>query len=330
MKKINRKSGTPLYIQIHDILSDEIRKDTFADGRLPTEHELAEFFGVGRITVSQALAMLEEKKLVCRIKRRGTVVASYLDAFDPQNHVRTVGVVFPETSGWGQTLSHIRTTAEKCGMSVQTYLYPWHDPARQAAAIQKAREKCAGIILYPNAAMSDGKLIGELNDSGYPLVLFDLYYNYLDCNSVSSDHCYGGYAIAREFYRLGFRRPGMVIRQERDPVISEKQRADGFLKFWAEHRKKVRIFRSGKDDLNDYLPRIDALFFTARMPEYDRMRGFPLGHFDSWPKENHTVVKAIQDEKVLAESSVNLLLELLLNPDSPHKKLIVAPQIKHS
>lgn len=341
--KLDRNSTVPLYIQLHRILRQAILDgDEFTGGRLPTEFELARNYGVGRITVSQALAMLEEEKLVCRIKRRGTVLTSHLNTYDPQNSVRTLGVVFPEIHNWKETLPQIRAAGEGRGMIVQTFLYPWQDLARESAALKKAREKCAGVILYPNAFMSDSALIASLNDSRYPLVLFDLYSNYLDCNSVSSDHCFGGYAAAREFFKLGFRRPGMAVRPVSASVISEKQRHDGFIQFCGEQKKRVRIFQSGRDSFLDYLKnsRIDCLFFAAPMTEYDLVmhdrqvrkiimeKGIRLAHFDSWSREDLTAVKVVQDEKTLAASAVHLLIELLLDPDAPHKKIIVAPQIR--
>ncbi len=339
--ELDRTSAVPLYIQLHSILRRSIvGGDEFQEGRLPTEFELAQSFGVGRITVSQALAMLEEEKLVCRIKRRGTVLTSHLNTFDPQNGARTIGVVFPETHSWNETLPAIRAAGESRGLTVQIFLYPWGDLAKESAAIKKAREKCVGIILYPNTFMSDCALIDSTNKSGYPLVLFDLYSNYLDCNGVSSDHCYGGYAVARELFKLGLKRPGMSVRPGSDTMISEKQRADGFLQFCAEQRKRVKIFHSGKDSFVDYLKnsKIDSLFFSAPMAEYNLVmqdravrkiileRGIKLAHFDAWPKEDLTAVKVIQDEKTLAASAVHLLVELLLDPAAPHKKIIVAPQ----
>jgi GntR family transcriptional regulator len=65
----------PLYYQLENILREKIMSGVFAAGaRLPTEAELIRLYGVGRITVRQALAALTKDGLIERKRRRGTFV----------------------------------------------------------------------------------------------------------------------------------------------------------------------------------------------------------------------------------------------------------------
>jgi len=65
----------PLYYQLENILREKIMSGLFAAGsRLPTEAELIRLYGVGRITVRQALAALKKDGLIERRRRRGTFV----------------------------------------------------------------------------------------------------------------------------------------------------------------------------------------------------------------------------------------------------------------
>jgi len=65
----------PLYYQLENILREKIMSGVFAPGaRLPTEIELIRLYGVGRITVRQALAALTKDGLIERRRRRGTFV----------------------------------------------------------------------------------------------------------------------------------------------------------------------------------------------------------------------------------------------------------------
>lgn len=65
----------PLYYQLENILREKIVSGVFAAGaRLPTEVELIRLYGVGRITVRQALAALANDGLIERKRRRGTFV----------------------------------------------------------------------------------------------------------------------------------------------------------------------------------------------------------------------------------------------------------------
>lgn len=64
----------PRFQQVRLILRDRIRGGHYAAGvPLPGERQLAEEFGVARVTVRSALARLEEEGLVVRLRGKGTV-----------------------------------------------------------------------------------------------------------------------------------------------------------------------------------------------------------------------------------------------------------------
>jgi GntR family transcriptional regulator len=77
--RIVREPGTTVHAQIEDWLAGQIADGSLAPGdRLPTEHELAKWFGVSRMTLRHALAELARRGLVTRTVGRhgGTVVAA--------------------------------------------------------------------------------------------------------------------------------------------------------------------------------------------------------------------------------------------------------------
>ncbi len=66
---------TPLYHQIYLILKEQIKDGVYgADGRLPSEQDLTERFGVSRITAKRAMDELASEGLVVRERARGTRV----------------------------------------------------------------------------------------------------------------------------------------------------------------------------------------------------------------------------------------------------------------
>lgn len=69
----------PLYYQLGTILREKILSGQFAPSeQMPTETELVADYGVSRITVRQALKILEEEKLIRREAGRGTFVTGTL------------------------------------------------------------------------------------------------------------------------------------------------------------------------------------------------------------------------------------------------------------
>src|ERR1700685_2670380 len=77
--EIVRGPGTTVHAQIEDWLAGQIAAGALVPGdRLPTEHDLAAWFGVSRMTLRHALAELARRGLVTRTvgRRGGTFVAA--------------------------------------------------------------------------------------------------------------------------------------------------------------------------------------------------------------------------------------------------------------
>ncbi len=77
-----KHSASPLYAQVADALRERIVKGTWPIGsQIPTLPALAQEFGVGLITVRQAVQLLRNEKLVAPEQGRGTFVRD-----KPQTH----------------------------------------------------------------------------------------------------------------------------------------------------------------------------------------------------------------------------------------------------
>ena len=85
MSFLNPSSAVPLYAQLADELLARIRAGDYASGaRIPSEHALAEDFGVGRPTVRQATESLVRRGFLARKRGAGTFVrepAAHVDLF---------------------------------------------------------------------------------------------------------------------------------------------------------------------------------------------------------------------------------------------------------
>jgi GntR family transcriptional regulator len=76
MMNLSRTSKVPLYQQLYEILSANLRYGVWRPGDLiPSEVELIEQYQVSRITVRQVLEMLVNDGLIYRQRGRGTFVA---------------------------------------------------------------------------------------------------------------------------------------------------------------------------------------------------------------------------------------------------------------
>lgn len=74
--ELDRESAKPLYLQIYDRLYHLVATGELKPGeRVPAELELAERFGIGRVTVRRAFDDLVNERLLIRRRGKGTFVA---------------------------------------------------------------------------------------------------------------------------------------------------------------------------------------------------------------------------------------------------------------
>jgi GntR family transcriptional regulator len=75
LKKLEKDSPTPLYFRLYTLLKNAILDGTIDNGaQMPTEQQLAETFGVSRITAKRAMDELAAEALVERRRGKGTHV----------------------------------------------------------------------------------------------------------------------------------------------------------------------------------------------------------------------------------------------------------------
>lgn len=82
-------SPLPLYQQLVDALGEQIRTGRYAPGtRIPSEHELAAHYGLGRPTVRQATEVLVRRRVLERRRGSGTYVS---EAGNPEVDLFSLG-----------------------------------------------------------------------------------------------------------------------------------------------------------------------------------------------------------------------------------------------
>ncbi len=76
---LDKTSRIPLYFQIAKFLREEIASGKYPPGeRLPSENQLSESYNVSRVTIRQALKLLEENYSIYRVHGVGTFVSPYI------------------------------------------------------------------------------------------------------------------------------------------------------------------------------------------------------------------------------------------------------------
>jgi GntR family transcriptional regulator len=74
--EIDRNNGTPIYIQLRELLRSHIAASCPPGSSLPSERDLAERFGLARMTVRQAIDALVGEEVIERVVGLGTSYGS--------------------------------------------------------------------------------------------------------------------------------------------------------------------------------------------------------------------------------------------------------------
>ncbi len=226
---LQRDSDIPLYLQISEILKQQILRAEIPSGaNLAAEPDLCAEFGVARGTIRQALGKLESEGYVRREQGRGTfVVWGIRRAVTQQLVGNQIGFVVPyvRDSFVANILLGAERAATEHNLSI-TFKHVENDVRRQAEVLKElVEQQLAGILLYPVNSDGDDTL-RHLLQSGYPLVLVDRYLRGIPADFVMSDHFGGMLRATQHLIQLGHRRIGYV--SWRDPSISLEHRAAGY------------------------------------------------------------------------------------------------------
>ncbi|HEX3490017.1 MAG TPA: extracellular solute-binding protein [Streptosporangiaceae bacterium] len=151
---LTRDQPIPVYYQLKTLLTEEILSGVYGtDGRLPTEHELCERFGLSRTPVTHALTDLAAEGVVLRRRRHGTFVnPHWLARRADSGEVR---VLMPAFDRWAP---HLRAGAPGIRLSVaETELNEVHGAFVRAVAEGRA----------PDLAIIDSVWVAEFAASGF-------------------------------------------------------------------------------------------------------------------------------------------------------------------
>lgn len=228
-----------LYEKILQYLKEKINKKELLPGdRLPTEMELAQEFGVSRITSKRALEELRTSGLIYRVRGKGSFVAEpgqtgvladkMAGGLDYSKVIELVIPFSASNGGMMTTISGASRIASEKGY-ILDIKYSNNDLNEERALLEGLYEKgVGGIIFYP---ISDGKnleVMNMLSMNEYPIISIDRYYESLPISYVISDNLKGEYDVVRYLLGLGHRNIAFVSDTKIEDATSVRNRYFGY------------------------------------------------------------------------------------------------------
>lgn len=240
------KNGETLTGKIYEFVRKNIESGVYADGRLPTEEELAKQFYVSRITTKNAMKRLADEGLVVRIQGKGTFVSNPM-AFPlvsnphmPDMPGAPIALVMGGyTSSFGLDVLNgaIREARDQ-----HTHLIvssSSNDQNEEAEIISSLiASGVRGLIVQPVHGETYSKQIIQAIYSGFPVVMLDRRMQGIDAPFVGVDNrALSRYAVNR-LIRCGHEKIALLaLPDERSSTISE--RMDGFMDACVENQVLV-------------------------------------------------------------------------------------------
>lgn len=241
-----------LYERVYNYVLEEIRAERLQAGdRVPSEKDLAERFGVSRITTKRALHMLADAGVLDRHRGKGSFVAENVPPLDqlvagapvrtvvlpPKPTSSCVALVLPDASD-AYGLGLLNAIEERC--AEQGY----HLIVRRTRDSQALEEQAiqslvgsgiaAGLIVFPvHGDYYNASLVRLVFDRS-PLVLVDRYLRGIPACAVHTDNHAAARALTRHLLDQGHRQIAFLS----PPVAntsSIEERINGFEAALREH-----------------------------------------------------------------------------------------------
>lgn len=255
--------------QIADAIRAQIESGALEPGTLlPSETELAQQYGVCRVTAHRAMFELQRLGLVVRKRKLGTYVAE-----PPPARSFFVAAVFPFVHDYPQ-VEYLRGVRSALPDQYNLMICETHnDPHREAQYLRRMQHEADGIICYPTCDPKNRTVLQRLIESGKPVVCVDRQPADVSCDVVMTDNYHSSLVGLRYLLGKGHRRIAHFT-DDALYVSSIRERYEAYLQAMREAGSEdvhslVRFFPFQEGIKLDYLVQAlhDALFTLLHQPE---------------------------------------------------------------
>ncbi|HWB98931.1 MAG TPA: GntR family transcriptional regulator [Bryobacteraceae bacterium] len=218
--KIRSDSPTPIRSQLKELLMTEIREGRFqAGGRIPSERELAERYGISRASVRESITELINSGILFRTVGKGTFVASDVAAQQPQKistEPHNIAFVISDNifhfvqTGYNKIFEGVQ---EVCAQQGWRLLFHTVGEDSSSPGLKSLRNK--GSLALDGCVVVGGvrrHILDLLNEEGIPTVLVDLLITdeAPETMAVTIRYAEGAKTAVRYLFELGHRSIGYI------------------------------------------------------------------------------------------------------------------------
>lgn len=204
---IQKIKATSKYHQIADILKARIEGKEFPRaGRIPSQRELAETYGVTLPTVNKAIAQLSVEGYLYQEHGRGSFVSDKMSGMNRRSN--NIGLAFPVRDEVIDDIHYIQDYALGKKAVLTTYAQGYsQDPAKEKSFLEQLeRDNFCGVIALPSPIKpTNRELFKSMRARGIKVALIDPYDDNMDSEvTLFEDWFQSGYLAAMKMKVAGF------------------------------------------------------------------------------------------------------------------------------
>jgi DNA-binding LacI/PurR family transcriptional regulator len=248
MSSVENAHRTFLYQRLYDYVLDEIRAGRLGTGdRVPSEMELAQLFGVSRITSKKALQTLHRDGVVERIVGKGSFVAAQLPALEKLSSADAasrsrrarrscIGFVLPAFSPAFEVglLEGVEARAAELGLNlVVRRTHGRQDVEEQVIDSLMSSELVDGLIVFAVNGDYYNKSLLRLVLDRVPLVLADRTLHGIAACAVTTDNHAAALELTAKLLAMGHEHLAFVSAPINN-TTSLEERFEGFRNAFAQ------------------------------------------------------------------------------------------------
>ncbi len=236
----NKKKA--LYTQIIEHYQKKIvNQEILPNEQLPTELEMAEIFGVSRITTKRALGELERAGLIYRKRGQGSFVLPVIKEKQIACN-NLIAIVIPTNDSRGRRIDYIRGATDylKSTGYYLTVHTTFEDREKERELLLKLmHDGIQGIIYYPSSRYNFD-ILYQMTLEQYPIVSIDTYFQSLPISYVVSDNFQGGYLATKHLIDNGHKQIAFMANSHIETVSSARERYFGYCTALKDNRLQIR------------------------------------------------------------------------------------------
>lgn len=248
MKKINKDSAIPFYLQIKEEII-KFAKNNDSAKALPHHEELARIFGTSRFTVAKAVSELKKENILNAVKGRGTFLTG--EKSHAKNHLviekkKLITFIIPTSEG-SPIFEGAQLEAEKDGFQILLKNDALMENQTREAFLKRERDFLLkyrdgdfgeSLILYYEGGKENLDILKSLIKEKRPMVFIDRIPEELPCDYVGYDNFNAARMVTEEFIKMG--KKNIAIVGTGRGISSNREQVEGYKKALSDNGLPVK------------------------------------------------------------------------------------------